>query len=72
MNREEHLQWCKNRALEYVEMGDMEQAFNSMISDLKKHEETKNHSAIALMSMLFMTGHLESCEEMGKFIKGFN
>ena len=52
MNRQEHLEWCKKRALEYVEVNDLSQAFASMASDLKKHPETEKHSAINLGMMM--------------------
>ena len=38
--RAEHLAWCKTRALEYVESGDLKGAQASMASDLTKHPET--------------------------------
>lgn len=72
MTRTEHLQWCKQRALEYVNSGDLPQAFASMGSDLNKHPETKNHSAIQLGMMMMMSGHLDTAEEMRRFIEGFN
>lgn len=72
MNRDEHLQWCKDRALEYVKIGDTRQALASMFSDLRKHEETKNHSAIELGTMLMFGGLLETPAEVEKFINGFN
>ena len=34
--RAEHLAWCKKRALEYVDAGDLLQAYTSMASDLGK------------------------------------
>jgi hypothetical protein len=46
ISRAEHLEWCKKRALEYVNRGDTSQAFASMGSDLGKHPETANHPAI--------------------------
>lgn len=70
--RGEHLQWCKDRALEYVERGDLPQAWSSMASDLGKHPETKNHPAIELGTMLIANGHNNTKEEMRKFILGFN
>lgn len=70
--RQEHLQWCKQRALEYCEAGDTTNAFASMTSDLSKHPETENHPAIQLGMMLLMSGHLSSQIEMKKFIEGFN
>ena len=39
MTRAEHLRWAKDRALEYVEAGDLDQAFASLASDLGKHRE---------------------------------
>ncbi len=44
MNRAEHLQWCKDRAIEYVNAGELQQAFTSMTSDVSKHPETKHLS----------------------------
>jgi hypothetical protein len=70
--RAEHLQWCKDRANEYVERGELEYAFNSMVSDLGKHDDTRGHPAIQLGVMLFMGGHLNTPGEMKKFIDGFN
>jgi hypothetical protein len=72
MTRQEHLDWCKKRALEYVDRKDTEQAFASMMSDLGKHEETAGHIAIQLGMMLMLGGHLSAPEEMREFINGFN
>lgn len=72
MNRAEHLAWAKQRALEYVEQGDMTLAFTSMASDLNKHEETCNHSALQLGTMLMVGGHLSTPDKMRRFIEGFN
>lgn len=41
VSRQEHLDWCKQRALEYVEANSPVQAFASMASDLRKHPETE-------------------------------
>ena len=70
--RAEHLAWCKQRALEYVNAGDLPQAMASMGSDLGKHPETAGHSAIQLGMMLLMGGHLNTQQAMRKFIEGFN
>jgi hypothetical protein len=72
MDRQQHLAWCKKRALEYVDEGDISQAYASMISDLKKHPETKNHSAIELGFIMLVNGHIATPKEMRKFIEGFN
>lgn len=72
MNRQEHLQWSKNRALEYVKNGDNQNAFLSMQSDLSKHEELANHLALQMGTMLLMGGHLKTEDEMTNWIVGFN
>jgi len=71
-SRAEHLKWCKQRALEYCDAGDVNQAYASMASDLGKHPETEGHAAIQLGMMMLMGGHLNSPMEMRKFIEGFN
>ncbi len=72
MNRQEHLAWCKKRALEYVERDDMKNAFASMASDIGKHEETAGHSGISLGMGLMMAGHLSTASKVKEWIEGFN
>lgn len=74
MTRQEHMQWCKDRALEYVNEGDIDQALASMLSDLGKHPETQSSVASCgpLAMMLKMGGQLSTREDMKKFIEGFN
>lgn len=71
-SRAEHLAWCKKRALQYCNIGDVAQAFDSMGSDLGKHPETKNHVGIELGMMMLMSGGLNTPETMAEFIRGFN
>ncbi|PYI81706.1 MAG: hypothetical protein DME26_19380 [Verrucomicrobia bacterium] len=68
MTRDEHLEWAKRRALEYVEAARYEQvatryervrelllaAFTSLGSDLAKHPELQNHKGIDLGMALIM------------------
>jgi len=72
MTREEHLQWCKDRALEYVDRGDLQEAIASMLSDISKHPETKSDLLSQLGVGLLMTGSLNTPDEARKFINGFN
>lgn len=72
MTRQEHLAWCKQRALEYVDKGDTTNAWASMASDLTKHPETEKHAAIQLGMMLLMSGQLSTPDKMREFINGFN
>ena len=71
-SRGEHLAWCKQRALEYADRGDIEQAFSSMASDLGKHAETANHIGIHLGAMMLFAGHIKTAADIRKFIEGFN
>ena len=72
MTRIEHLEWCKKRALEYVDMGDLQQAITSMLSDLGKHPETENHAGKTLGVAMMVGGLLNTSSEVIKFINGFN
>jgi len=74
-SRKEHLQWCKDRALEYLNPGphfSIPNALASMGSDLNKHEETRDHPAITLGTMLLLGGHMQTVEAVRKWINGFN
>lgn len=85
MTRQEHLAWCKERALAYLEPlvsakgyvqntehFSIEQAFTSMMSDMNKHPETKDSSLHQLGMMLLLNGHLDTPEKMREWIRGFN
>lgn len=70
----EHMQWCKDRALEYADQGDVANAMASLGSDLAKHTETAGsaHIVAELMMPLAMMGEFERPGELRKFIEGFN
>ena len=71
MDRAEHLQWCKDRAMEYVNAGDYNNAVVSMLSDLSKHPETENSVRIA--TMLSLTVMMDpSRDTVERFVRGFN
>lgn len=74
MNRTEHLQWCKDRALKYVAAGDNKQAVASMAGDLDKHPETNSSSGMcwSLGLSSLMAGGLATEDQGEKFINGFN
>jgi len=71
-NRTEHLEWCKQRANEYVERNDLQNAFASFQSDMGKHPETANHIALELGTMLLISGNLSTAHQMREWINGFN
>lgn len=68
MDRAEHLEWAKKRALEYVDRGEIEQAVNSMISDLGKHPDTERSVKVAVMIMLTV----RDVPSARRFVEGFN
>lgn len=72
MTREQHLEWAKQRALEYADRGELVNAFASLGSDLNKHDGTRNHAGIKIGMELMMIGDLDTPYAMRKFILGFN
>lgn len=71
-SRAEHLAWCKERELEYCDIGNVYEAYISMTSDLGKHPDTANHPAIQLGMKLLLSGKINNPAEMRRFIQGFN
>ena len=69
MDRLEHLAWCKTRALEYVESGDLPSAVASMTSDMGKHPENAVPPHLAMMGILEI-GH--GRDAVRRWIEGFN
>lgn len=74
MTRKEHLDWCKKRALEYVDAGDLTQAFTSFASDVNKEPETTDVAKLitTLGMPLLMMGALNTAREMRHHIEGYN
>lgn len=70
MTRAEHLAWCKERALEYVDRGDLAAAVASMTSDLGKHEGTRG-SVNQGTAMLGMAALLGGSKDVSNWIRGF-
>ena len=70
MDRLEHLEWAKARALEYINAGDCEQAVASMLSDLGKHEDWQGKPWIVSLGLLTLrTGTEKAARD---FVAGFN
>jgi len=71
MTRDEHLEWCKARAREYLRDGDIMNGVTSMLSDLSKHPDTKplSEAGFAQIGMhMIMTRDLEGAK---RFVEGF-
>ena len=72
MTRQEHLDWCKKRANEYLARGDVQNGVTSMLSDLTKHPETEvsGKGVLAMLGMqTIMSGDLAAAK---RFVDGFN
>ena len=70
--RAQHLEWCKKRALAYVDQGYLQQALSSMLSDLAKHPKTADHPVIPLAVGMMALGGLTTSGQVREFIEGFN
>jgi hypothetical protein len=70
MTRTEHLAFAKARALEYVKHGQLDEAINSMASDLNNSPDFGTTG----LAFLVMAIHMEqkTPESVTKWIKGFN
>ncbi len=74
MTRDKHLQWCKDRALEYLDPGadySPQEAVTSMLSDLNKHPETSLTGGVLTMLGLKAIQSGDP-QEARRFIEGFN
>lgn len=68
--RQSHLEWCKKRAHEYLDRGDVQNAVASMMSDLEKHPETAIKSpALHMLGIMAAQGGIL---EARRYIDGFN
>ena len=68
-SREEHLDFCKQRALEYLKRGELDNAVASMGSDLNKHAETRASTAMLLLGALYVV-NLDAAG-VRRWIEGF-
>jgi len=64
--RGRHLHWCKERAFEYLDRGDIAGGVASFVSDMGKNNETANHPALPMI-MFQRYEH-----EIKRFIEGFH
>lgn len=73
MTRAEHLQQCKDRAMEYVNQGELLNAVTSMMSDLEKHPETKSKGVLAALGLMAaQQAQAGDRDGVVRYIQGFN
>ena len=72
--RAEHVQFCKDTAMKYVERGELLEAVTAMMSDMDKHPETSgSKGSLAMLGMLAaMQAQRGDREGVVRFIQGFN
>jgi len=71
MTRAEHIAWCKERAFKEMEFyKDPKQGIISMMSDLRKHDETNSPTLIMMCTMELMRS--PTIRSATEFINGFN
>lgn len=70
--RAEHLAWCKQRANQYVEIGEYANAVASMMSDINKHPETSIDSGGIISALGLMADMSGNRDEVQRYISGFN
>lgn len=70
VTREEHIAWCKKRALEYLDRNDLVNACSSMSSDLGKNPETKCDPLLAMLGMMAVRDNDPAA--LRRWIEGFH
>lgn len=73
MTRKEHLQWCKDRAIAYIDNAQLAEGMASFTSDMSKHPETnetlRNGISHPIIMQALMTNNPRACTEC---VNGFN
>ena len=72
MTRKEHLDWAKERALQLLDLGRLEEAVNSLFSDMRKHKDLTDHPGITIGIMLMNNDKLSTDKDIRNWIEGFN
>jgi hypothetical protein len=72
MSRKDHLAWCKTRALEYVDAGELKNAVSSMLSDMTKHPETNSPALGVLMLSAMKDVANGDTAAVRRWVEGFN
>jgi hypothetical protein len=71
MTRDERLEWCKARAREYLQRGDLVNAVASIISDMNQKYEGLPPCPAELAIIGIMNAANGDCHAVSAFIEGF-
>ena len=66
----EHFLWAHDRAMEYIELGDGPNALSSLISDLGKHEGTRDIVSPDMIGLAFGPSMIITAKAARRFIEG--
>ena len=69
MTRDEHVEWCKQRAREYLDRGDAVNAVASMLTDMSDHPEC--HVDLFLTQAGLMAARDGDVQAARRFVEGF-
>jgi hypothetical protein len=68
-----HMDWCKRRALDLLDHGDVVNALASFASDVRKDESTSDDTVRMLIATIGMQCAMSGdVAGMRRFIEGFN
>ena len=70
MTRDEHVEWCKKRAREYLDAGDIQNGITSMLSDMGKHPECGVNPMLGMLGIMAITQN--DLAGAKRFVEGFN
>jgi hypothetical protein len=71
MTRDEHIEWCKARAREYLDAGDVVNAIASKMTDVTQHPETTQVLSPTLTSFGMMAAQNNDLAAARRFVEGF-
>lgn len=69
MNKEQYIQWSKDRAMVYINQGNAPLALASFMSDINGHEDLKNNFALI---ELLKAIDINSILDVERFMEGLN
>jgi len=72
MIRKEYIEWCKKRALERVEKGELAEAIVALSNDMSKSSKTIDHPLIDYGMILVIAGYFSTAKQVKEFINTIN
>jgi hypothetical protein len=72
MTRAEYLGWAKNRALARLDMGDLNGALRSLLTDLANHDQLRDDPRIAEGLEHVSDAWFAEPQRLREFIEGFH